>query len=461
MNKFSAHASQTRCSAPFRPVGRTVFTALWLALLAGMGPGLVQAQNTRPAPAVAVRSIDFIVAVVNSEPITNHEVQQQRALMQSQWPAGAPQPSAAEWNTRALEQLINERVQMQSAKDSGIRVDEEALDLAEMNIARQNQLSKAELHAKLDKEGLSVSAFRDRLRKQITLTRLREREVEGRVRVNDADIDLFLREQRGTQAGSGIDLNLAMIVLPVAENSTEAQVAALLTRAAAAARRARAGEDFAALVKEYVSDKVPNGGAMGLRSSDRYPTLFVESTQTLKVGEVAGPIRSGAGFHVLKVLEKRQTEAPAILVTQTRARHILLRTSPQLTEAAAQSQLAQFKQRIERGQASFATLAREFSQDGSATSGGDLGWVGEGQFVPEFEQVMNRLRPGQLSEPLVSRFGVHLIEVIERRDVPLSAREQRDWARSQLREKKVDETYTTWQDDLRSRAYVEMRDPPQ
>lgn len=461
MNKFSALAPHIRLTAAFRPVRRPVRTALWVALACSLGTGLVQAQSTRTSPAVAVQSADFIVAVVNSEPITNHEVQQQRALLLSQWPAGAPQPTAAELNNKALEQLINEKVQLQSAKDSGIRIEDDAVDQAELNIARQNQLSKTQLHAKLEKEGLSVSGFRERLRKQITLNRLREREVNGRARVNDSDIDLFLREQRGTQPAASMDLNLAMIVLPVPEDSTDAQVAALQARAEAAARRARAGEDFAALVKEYVNDKVPNGGAMGLRSSERYPTLFVESTQNLNVGEVAGPIRSGAGFHVLKVLEKRQGEAPPIMVPQTRARHILLRTSPQLTEAAALTQLAQLKQRIAAGQASFAALAREFSQDGSAASGGDLGWVGAGQFVPEFEQVMNQLRPGQLSEPLVSRFGVHLIEVTDRRNVPLSAREQREWARGQLREKKIDETYTTWQDDLRSRAYVEMREPPQ
>jgi peptidyl-prolyl cis-trans isomerase SurA len=189
--------------------------------------------------------------------------------------------------------------------------------------------------------------------------------------------------------------------------------------------------------------------------------LFVDNTLQLNVGDIAGPLRPGAGFHVLKVLEKRQGEAPPVMVTQTRARHILLRTSPQLTEEAALKQLAQFKQRITSGQATFAALAREFSQDGSAAGGGDLGWTGPGQFVPEFEQVMNQLRPGQLSEPLVSRFGVHLIEVTDRRDVPLSAREEREMVRNALREKKLDEAFTTWQEDLRGRAFVELRDPPQ
>jgi peptidyl-prolyl cis-trans isomerase SurA len=425
------------------------------------GVGLAHAQSAASAKPVAARSADFIVAVVNSEPITNHEVVQQLARMDAQWPVGTAKPGPAELSDIALEQLINEKVQLQSARESGIRVDDDAVDLAELNVARQNQLSKAQLHAKLAKEGLSVSAFREQLRKQITVTRLREREVEARVRVSDADIDQFLREQRGAQTAVGVDLNLAMIVVPVPEDSSEAQVADLQVRAETAARRARAGEDFAVLVKEFVGDKVPSGGAMGLRSSERYPSLFVDSTQNLKVGEVAGPVRSGAGFHILKVLEKRQGEAPAMMVTQTRARHILLRTSAQLSEAAAVNQLAQFKQRIAAGQVTFAALAREFSQDGSATSGGELGWTSPGQFVPEFEQVMSRLRPAQLSEPLVSRFGVHLIEVTDRRDVPVSAREQRDMARNLLREKKLDEAFIAWQEDLRGRAFVEMRDAPQ
>jgi peptidyl-prolyl cis-trans isomerase SurA len=436
--------------------------ALALALSCVLGcAGLAHAQGTSSLPLPASRSADFIVAVVNSEPITHHEVQQQRARLQAQWPAGAAKPALAELTTQALEQLINEKIQLQSARETGVRVEDDAVDLAEQNVARQNQLDKTQLHAKLLKEGLTVSGFREQLRKQILITRLREREVESRVRVNDADIDQFLREQRGAQSAASIDLNLAMIVVPVPEDSNEAQVAVLQARAETAARRARAGEDFAALVKEFVGEKVPNGGAMGLRPSERYPSLFVDSTQNAKVGEITGPIRSGAGFHVLKVLEKRQGEAPAVMVPQTRARHILLRTSPQLTEAAAVTQLAQFKQRISNGQVTFAALAREFSQDGSATGGGDLGWTVPGQFVPEFEQVMNRLRPGQLSDPLVSRFGVHLIEVTDRRDVPLSAREQREMARNQLREKKLDEAFTAWQEDLRGRAFVEMRDAPQ
>ena len=458
MNKLSAFSRWTRGA---QRIGSCLWPLAWVLCHVPAAQAQARAPSATASPTAVTRTADFIVAVVNSEPITNHEVLQQRLRLEAQWPAGTVKPGVAQLSAQALEQLINEKVQLQQARESGIRVEEDAVDQAETNVALQNQLSKAQLRAKLEQDGLSASAFREQLRKQITLTRLREREVEGRARVSESDIDQFLREQRGAQSANSIDLNLAMIVVPVPEDSTEAQVAALQARAQTAARRARAGEDFAALVKEYVGDKVPSGGAMGLRSSERYPTLFVESTQNLKIGEIAGPIRSGAGFHVLKVLEKRQGEAPPMMVTQTRARHILLRTGPQLSEAAALNQLAQFKQRIASGQSTFAALAREYSQDGSATSGGDLGWTGPGQFVPEFEQVMNRLRPGQVSDPLVSRFGVHLIEVTERREVPLSAREQREMARNLLREKKLDEAFTAWQEDLRGRAFVEMRDAPQ
>jgi len=438
----------------------TLFTALILLVLCIIGLGSVQAQSTATKP-VVTRSGDFIVALVNSEPITNNDVQKQRLSMESQWPAGTPKPSAQELIAQALNQLINEKVQLQQARESGIRIEEEALDLAEANIARQNQMDKDQLRAKLTKDGVSLTTFRTQLRNQLTTARLREREVETRVRVSENEVDQFLRDQRGTQPPMGIDLNLAMILLPVPEDSTEAQITALQARADTAARRARTGEDFAALVKEFMDDKVPNGGAMGLRPSERYPTLFVDNTQNMKAGEIAGPLRSGAGFHVLKVLEKRQGEAPPLMVTQTRARHILLRTTAQLTQSQAQAQLLKIKQSISSGQSTFAAMAREYSQDGSASGGGDLGWASPGQFVPEFEEVMNRLRPDQVSDPLVSRFGVHLIEVTDRRDVPVSEREQREMARNVLREKKLDEAFTTWQEDLRGRAFVEMRDTPQ
>jgi peptidyl-prolyl cis-trans isomerase SurA len=236
-------------------------------------------------------------------------------------------------------------------------------------------------------------------------------------------------------------------------------------KAQRALARAQAGDDFALLVRAFsdVTDSATraNGGQMGLRTVDRYPPLFLSATQNLPVGGISDVVQSGAGFHILKVLEKNSADAPAMTVVQSRARHILLRPSAQLSEAAARTKLADFKKRIVAGQADFAALARENSQDGSAAQGGDLGWANPGMFVPEFEEVMNRLAPSQISDPLVSRFGVHLIQLTERRKAALSPREQRETVRALLREKKLDEAYTTWAQNLRGRAYVELREPPQ
>ncbi len=210
----------------------------------------------------------------------------------------------------------------------------------------------------------------------------------------------------------------------------------------------------------YKGQEKINGGEFGLRPADGLPELFVNATRALGVGSVAGPLRSPAGFHVLKMLEKRQASLPDTFVTQTRARHILLRVTSQLSAQAAAEQLDGYRQQIVQGKANFADLAREYSQDGSAPEGGDLGWASPGQFVPEFEQVMNSLQPGEISPPLASRFGVHLIQVIERRNQPLTQREQRDMVRAVLREKKGAEALVTWLQDLRGRAFVEYREPP-
>jgi peptidyl-prolyl cis-trans isomerase SurA len=405
------------------------------------------------------------VAVVNSEPITNLEVQRLRQRLRSDLAAQTPPPNAREdsdLSRMALEQLINEKAQLQVARASGIKIEEDALDQAEQNVATSNQLSRQALGQRLAQEGISASAFREQLRTQLTLARLREREVEGRVRVSDLEIAQFLRTQLQLQAAQvPTVLNLAMILIAVPENSPEPAVRALGERAADITRRARSGESFADLAKAFSqsADRGANGGQMGLRPANRYPDLFLNATRALKVGSVSDPVRSAAGFHVLQVIERQ--EITTLLVTQTRARHILLRPSAQLSQAQAVARLSELRKAVVAGQADFAALARELSQDGSAQQGGDLGWANPGMFVPEFEEVMNRLNPGQVGEPLVSRFGVHLIEVTDRRNAPMTEAEQRTLARNVLREKKLDEAYTNWVEEVRGRAYVEMRDPPQ
>jgi peptidyl-prolyl cis-trans isomerase SurA len=380
-------------------------------------------------------------------------VQQQFALQRR------PLPDKNELARQVLERLIGDQIQLQLARQSGIRIDEAAVDLAEQNVARQNQLSVADMRRQLVAEGVSMPQFRTQLRNQLTLTRLRERELAPRGRVTELEIDQYLREAQSNSGPTTQQINLAQILVAVPDDASDAQVATLRARAEALLARIRAGEDFNNLART-ASDAPDrsNGGQLGMRTSDRYPSLFVDATQALALGEVSALVRSGAGFHLLKVMERQDANLPPATVMQTRSRHILLRPGPQLSEAAARDRLLGYRGQIQAGQADFAALARQHSEDSSAAQGGDLGWANPGMFVPEFEQIMNRLAPGQVGEPLVSRFGVHLIEVLERRRVETSQREQREAVRGLLRDKKLEEAYLLWAQDQRSRAYVELRE---
>jgi peptidyl-prolyl cis-trans isomerase SurA len=469
-----------RFSAPsFRPA------ALAFSLLMGaiglMTPlSAVQAQGLKPStqlrlpvpaassgaaatPASTRRQADFIVAVVNSEPITNNEVRLRLLRAEQQLSQqGAPLPPRNELARQVLERLINDKAQLQLAKESGVRADDNAVEGAVQTVARQNQITVEELRRRLRADGIPYNQFQSDLRDELIVSRLRQREVEPRVNVSELEIDQFLREQDGKGGTGSLELNLAQVLVAVPENASADQVASLQARAQQVAERARAGTDFATLVNEFSAPSArADGGQMGLRSADRYPPLFVESTRSLRTGGIAGPVRSGAGFHVLKVIEKKQAGMPAATIPQTRARHILLQVTPQQSEAAAVEKLAAFKRRIQAGQADFAALARENSTDGSARQGGDLGWTNPGMFVPEFEKTMNSLAVNEVSDPVVSRFGVHLIQVTERREAQLTAREQRDAARNVLREKKMEEAYLTWVQEVRGKAYVEYREAPQ
>jgi len=431
----------------------------------GPSPSVLTAPPAQAAPPQpqGQRPAQYIVALVNSEPITNNEVQVkvQRALRQ-----GGPEIQRIprdQLARAALERIISEKAQLQVAKENGIKIDDLAVDQAEQMVARQNQVSVADLRRRVVSEGMTQDAFREELRTQLLLQRLREREVESKVNVTDLEVDQFLQDQRTNPTASAIeDINIAHVLIAVPEDASDAQIETLHQKAEAIAKRARAGEDFAALAREAsdAPDK-SNGGTLGQRRADRYPPLFVEATASLPEGGVAGPVRSGAGFHVLKLLSKSQLGAKDATVTQTQVRHILLRIDADRTTAQAVAELSDFKKRIEAGTASFEGLARDNSQDGSAKDGGELGWSRPGQFVPEFEEAMNRLQPGQVSEPVVSRFGVHLIQVEGRREAKLGQDEQRAAARSVLRDRRVEEAYDTWSQEVRARAYVEYREPPQ
>ncbi|MBI5278985.1 MAG: peptidylprolyl isomerase [Burkholderiales bacterium] len=442
---------------------------LAMALLAAAAlPAAAQGLRATPqlnfrAPDNSPRMADYIVAVVNSEPITNNEVRTRLLRFEQQLQQqGTPLPSRSELARQVLERLINEKAQLQVAKEAGIKIDEALVDQAEQNFARQNQVEVAELRRRLRAEGVDPAQFREEMRSQLQLQRLRDRELEARVRVTELDIDQFLREQQGNPDPNLMELNLAHLLVAVPENATEAQLAPLRAKAQRALERARAGEDFARLVAE-VSDAPDKsqGGQLGLRTADRLPQLFVDAVRPLPVGGVSEIVRSPAGFHVIKVLEKRHAGMPGATVTQSRARHILLRPSAQMTETQARQRLAEFKQRLQANRADFAQLAAEHSQDASARNGGDLGWASPGMFVPEFEEVLNTLAPGQVADPVITRFGVHLIQLVERRQATLTAREQRELVRNIVREKKLDEAYAVWAQEVRGRAFVEYREPPQ
>ena len=427
---------------------RTLLAALCLGVC--VLPAAGQSQRASSAA-------DFIVAVVNSTPITNVELQLRLLRVQQQLSRQGNVPPRSQLVREVLERLILERAQLQLARELGVTPDDAAVEQAVDNVALQNQVSLEELKRRLSADGVDYARFRADVRDELTLVRLREREVDSRVKVSEQDIDQFFRDRQAQAGAEPERIQLAQILVAVPESATADQVRALQAKAQRALDRVRAGEPFAGVAAE-VSDAADRaaGGDLGLRPVDRLPSLFVDAVRDLQDGALAGPLRSGAGFHVLQLV-KRSRDAAALTVIQTRARHILFKSGPKFNEAQATAKLLDFKRQIVAGQADFAALARDNSEDGSAKDGGDLGWTSTGMFVPEFEQVMNQLAPGQIADPLVSRFGVHLLQVMARREAPLSEREQRELARNLVREKKIEEAFILWQQEVRGRAYVEFR----
>jgi peptidyl-prolyl cis-trans isomerase SurA len=431
--------------------------------------------NAAPAPSTAInlattpliptnviREVDYIVALVNSEPITRNEVLVRQRRLLAQWAAqGISAPVEADPFKRVLEQLIEERAMQQVAKEYGVRVGEAQLDDALLNIARQNQLPNlVQMRAKYEAEGGNWNGYREEIRGELTRVQLREREVDARVLVTDTEIDQALQQQSMTSKG-GQDINLAQILVALPDNPTANELAKAQQKATQIAKEASAaGTDFLKLAQQTsdAADKA-KGGVMGLRSVDRYPSLFVDATKNLRVGNISAIVRSDAGFHILKLLERQASSTASVV--QSRVRHILLPLTDKLNEEQAKAELRTYKAQIESGRTSFSVVAREHSVDGSAAQGGDLGWTTPGLFVPEFERVMNALPTGKLSEPFTSRFGVHLLEVVDRKEVAVSVQEQREMIRNQLREKKAAEAYVLWIADIRGRAFVEYKNAAQ
>jgi peptidyl-prolyl cis-trans isomerase SurA len=427
------------------------------ATLLSIGAAAAWAQSGSTELAVTA---DYVVALVNSEPITDSDMRLQVRIMEQQLrEQGRSGVSPAALREAALERLITERIQLQMAEQMAIRADEVAVDQAEKTVAAQNQLTVASLRQNLEKEGLSTAIFRRQLGDQVVLGRLREREVDGRVKVSESDVDTAFAAQEATNAQlTNQSINIAQLLIALPENPSASQLSAAQTKAQAALKRMRNGEAFETLVSELSDGDRKNGGQLGLRRADRYPDLFAAAVHDLPVGGVSEAIRSGAGLHILKLID-RQTARKAATLTQTRARHILLVLNPALSAVQAQERLQEVREAIVNKKTSFEAAARDNSQDGSAAQGGDLGWAAPGMFVPEFEQVMDRLREGDISVPILSRFGVHLIQVLERRRVELSLEQQREQLRKQLRAQKIEERYATWLSELRARAFIEVREP--
>ena len=405
---------------------------------------------------------DFIVAIVDSEPITNREVSQRaQEHMEQIKKQGAPLPPREIVLSKTLEELILEKAQLQLAIETGINVLDEEVLQAQNSIAESNGLTLDQLYSQIKRQGQSVEQYKVRVRQQMILQKLRDREVISKIRISDLEADQFLQEQGKKGSASTQLINLSQILIAVPEGLSEADQAPYQAKAQDLIQKIKNGADFAELARsnsEALDSKT--GGVMGLKPMERYPTLFINAVRAAKVGQVVGPIKSGAGLHILKVTDKQQGEGETSFVTQTHARHILLKPGGQLSQNAARAQLAEFKRRIEKGDIDFAELAKEYSQDASASAGGDLGWSSPGQFVPEFEAVLSKLAPGQIADPLVSRFGVHLIQLLERKQAPITQNDRREAAKKIMREKKFEETYNNWVREVRGHAFIEYRDAP-
>jgi len=403
-----------------------------------------------------VTQIDRIIAVVDREVITQSELENRIRIVLGQLEKQSGQmPPRDVLQKQVLERLISDRLQLQLASQTGLRVDDNQLDKTIERIAEQNKMSVADFRAALEKDGISFRKFRDDIRSEIILARLREREVENRINVSEAEIDNFLTTQASRNEVQD-EFELAHILVRTPEDSTPEQLQKLRSKAEQAATLLQEGTDFAQ-VSARLSD-APNaleGGVLGWKASSQLPGLFADALNKLQPGQVTPIMRSPNGFHILKMINRRGGSSP-LVIQQTHARHILLKPSEVLSEDDAKRRLADLKERLENG-GNFEELARQYSEDGTAAKGGDLGWVNPGDTVPEFEKAMNGLKPGQISDPVRSQFGWHIIQVIERRTQDMSKEAARLKARQEIRARKSDEAYQDWLRELRDRAYVEYR----
>ncbi len=433
---------------------KPMFAPLW-----AIAAALLLAAH--PAAAQRIALVDRIVAIVNNDVVTSSELAERIVIAERQLKRqNTPIPEARQLERQVLERLVLEKAQVQLAKETGLRADEVQLDRAIGKIAENNKLTLASFREALEKDGLKFDRFREEIRNEIMVTRLREREVDDKIQVSDSEIDLYLAEAEGPGAPTAdVEYNFSHVLVRLPEQATPESIQAARSRAERVISEARAGGDFARLVASY-SD-APDalaGGNMGWRPHDRLPETFAAALKDLRPGEVSAVLRSPAGFHVLKLIDRRGGNAAlsGTPVQQTHARHILIKTNEVVSENDARRRLAGLRDRIVNG-ADFGELARLQSEDSSAAKGGDLDWIYRGDTVPEFERAMDELKPGEISQPVKSPFGYHLIQVLERRVADVSAERRRLQARQALRDRRADEAYQDWLRQLRDRTYVEIR----
>ncbi len=432
----------------FSPSAATV--ALAVAGLFSLATLPVLAQSAR------IQLVDRVVAIVNDEVITRYELNEQKRAVTAQLKRqGVNMPPDAELDAQVLERFINERVQLQFAKENGVRADDEIVNASLQRIAGDNKMSMVQFSAALKQDGVTLEKFRDELKNEIVLSRLRDREVESRVVVTDAEIEAYLAQAKLVGANQS-EYQLAHILVLVPEQATPDQVAAKKKRAEEAARQLKAGTAFAQVAAVFSdANDATQGGALGWRQGDRLPALYAQASQKMAVGETSDVLRSANGFHIVRLLDKRAGEQKAI-VEQNKARHILIRVNDLVGEVEAKTKIERLKDRIASG-SKFEDVAKLSSEDGSAPKGGELGWVSPGDTVAEFEAAMTKAPINTLIGPIRSQFGFHLIEVTERRKQDVTAEKSRQSARVALRDRKADEAYQTWLRELRDRATVETK----
>ncbi len=406
--------------------------------------------------AAEVQKLDRIVAVVDQTVITERDLESRISTVTAQLKKqGTELPDEALLRKQILERLISDTLQIQYAAQTGLKVEDSQLDKTIERIADQNNLTLTEFSEALARDGISMRKFRADIRNEITLARLREREVEGRVNVTESEVDNYLTNQ--SNSGESLDeFEISHILIRTPEEGATEDIQKAKVKVDEALKALSAGMSFAKVSASY-SD-APNaleGGNLGWKKGSQMPNLFLEALKNMQVGGVSEPIRSPNGYHILKLTNKRGGNSP-LVVQQTHARHILIKLSEIMSEAEGKTKMENIKERLDNGE-KFEVLARQYSEDATASNGGDLGWVNPGDTVPQFEKAMNELRENEISAPVRSQFGWHIIQVLERRGQDMTKEAARLKARQEIRARKAEEAYQDWIRELRDRAYVELR----